>query len=452
MKVSIVIRTKNEERWISSCLRAVYAQEFSDFEVIVVDNMSTDGTLRRLREFPVKVVRQERYLPGLALNAGIRKSKGAFIVCLSGHCIPVARQWLGNLLRNFSDPTVAGVYGRQEPMAFSSDRDKRDLLITFGLDRRVQEKDSFFHNANSMLRRDLWEKVPFDEDVTNIEDRVWAQAMLSAGHRIVYDPEASVYHWHGIHHDGDPSRAAKVTRILEGLTAPPGAADRRHPRIDHLEVVALVPAKGPPTRLAGRPLLEYTIRSAREAKHVKRVVVSTDSKATARLAERLGAEVPFLRDASYSQSFVGLDKVLEMSLEQLERRGIVPDLLVSLEPTYPFRPAGLVDSLVEQVVTKGFDSVVAARREYNSCWAEEEGGIKRLDEGFVPRLYKRPIFVGLKGLGCATYPSTVRSGRLLGDRVGLFEVADPAAALEVREAKDLAAAGPLMERWWRARR
>lgn len=53
---------------------------------------------------------------------------------------------------------VAGVYGRQEPMSFSSDLDKRDLLITFGLDRRVQMKDSFFHNANSMIRREIYRK------------------------------------------------------------------------------------------------------------------------------------------------------------------------------------------------------------------------------------------------------------------------------------------------------
>ena len=70
---------------------------------------------------------------------------------------------------------VAGVYGRQQPMSFSSDNDKRDLVTVFGLDKKTQKKDPFFHNANSMFRRDIWNEIPFDEEVTNIEDRVWGK-------------------------------------------------------------------------------------------------------------------------------------------------------------------------------------------------------------------------------------------------------------------------------------
>jgi len=56
-------------------------------------------------------------------------------------------------------------------------------MTVFGLDRRVQVKDSFFHNANSAFRREVWEKIPFDEQVTNIEDRVWAKKILSLGYK-----------------------------------------------------------------------------------------------------------------------------------------------------------------------------------------------------------------------------------------------------------------------------
>src|SRR3972149_4181520 len=91
---------------------------------------------------------------------------------------------------------VAIQYGGKDGLAFTQDADKRDLSIIFGLDRRVQRKDSFFHNANSMIRKSLWEEVPFDETVTNIEDRIWAEKMLQRGYRIVYEPEASGYHFH----------------------------------------------------------------------------------------------------------------------------------------------------------------------------------------------------------------------------------------------------------------
>ena len=44
--VSIVIRTKNEEKWIESCLKSVFNQNYKNFEVILVDNKSTDNTVK----------------------------------------------------------------------------------------------------------------------------------------------------------------------------------------------------------------------------------------------------------------------------------------------------------------------------------------------------------------------------------------------------------------------
>jgi glycosyltransferase involved in cell wall biosynthesis len=168
---SIIIRSHNEERWIASCLRSVFSQDFTDFEVILVDNGSDDSTVRRAKEFPIKeVVEVVDYRPGKALNLGIRASSGQYLIFLSAHCIPVNKQWLGNLIAGFLDQTIAGVYGRQQPMSFSSPEDRRDLIIAFGLDRRIQEKDPFFHNANSAIRRDIWEQIAFDEAISNIED------------------------------------------------------------------------------------------------------------------------------------------------------------------------------------------------------------------------------------------------------------------------------------------
>ena len=178
--VSIIIRTKNEERWISSCLRAVYSQTYKNVEVIVVDNNSTDQTIKKAKQFPVKVVTIDDFLPGKAINDGIRASTGDVLVCLSGHCVPVNNNWLQELITDLEDETVAGVYGRQEPLSYSSNFDKRDLIIVFGLDKKVQIKDSFFHNANSAFRRAVWEKFPFDEEITNIEDRLWGGQVIAA--------------------------------------------------------------------------------------------------------------------------------------------------------------------------------------------------------------------------------------------------------------------------------
>lgn len=76
--ISIIIRTKNEERWITSYSQAVFDQEEKDIEVIVVDNHSTDKTVEKAKRFPVKVLDVDDYLPGKALNVGFKEARGEF--------------------------------------------------------------------------------------------------------------------------------------------------------------------------------------------------------------------------------------------------------------------------------------------------------------------------------------------------------------------------------------
>jgi len=250
---SIIIRTKNEERWINACLQSVFSQDYGPLEVIIVDNNSTDKTLEKAKTYNVKVVNVKKYLPGKALNRGVKASSGEYIVCLSGHCIPKNTKWLSNLIKNFeSHKKAAAVYGRQEPMSFSSEYDKRDLMITFGLDKKIQKKDAFFHNANSVIRRDVWKEFPFDEKVTNIEDRVWAQKVLKNNFEIIYEPIASVYHYHGIHHDRNPERCLKVTRIMENLQKSKKSFQRSVYKIQDLKCAVMIPVKGRVPMLGGK--------------------------------------------------------------------------------------------------------------------------------------------------------------------------------------------------------
>jgi glycosyltransferase involved in cell wall biosynthesis len=215
--ISVVIRTRDEERWIGRCLRAVLAQDCEDFEVIVVDNESADNTLRIAKGFDCRVltISQAEFSHGRSINLGVAAAKGDVVAILSGHCVPVNDTWLRRLAISCAVSDVAGVYGRQEPLPDTNDFDKRDLYTTFGTERRVQSRDYFFHNANSMIRRDVWESVPFNEELNGVEDRDWAKRVLELGHKVVYEPAASVYHFHGINHGRDAARAARVVRVIE---------------------------------------------------------------------------------------------------------------------------------------------------------------------------------------------------------------------------------------------
>ena len=215
--ISVVVRTKNEGPWIRRCLSALREQDYHDFEVVVVDNESQDDTVPVLKSYDCRVlsISTQNFTHGRSLNLGIAAARGELVAILSGHCIPRDDKWLRRLAIAFTHQDVASVYGRQEPLPDTRDLDKRDLWTTFGLERRVQCQDYFFHNANSMIRREIWEKVPFDEELSGVEDRDWAKRVLEFGYKIVYEPMACVYHYHGINHGRDEARAARVVRVIE---------------------------------------------------------------------------------------------------------------------------------------------------------------------------------------------------------------------------------------------
>ncbi|MBD1134934.1 glycosyltransferase family 2 protein [Pelagibacterales bacterium SAG-MED47] len=433
-KISIIIRTKNEERWISKCIDAIQTQKFKNFEIIIVDNKSTDKTIKKAKLCGVrKIISIENYLPGLALNTGIRKSSGDFIVCLSAHCIPKNNSWLTELLKNFKDEKVAGVYGRQIPMEFSKDADKRDLFLVFGLDKKIQIKDSFFHNANSMIRKKIWNKINFDNKISNIEDRIWGQEVIKKKYKLIYEPEASVYHYHGIHQDGNLTRLKNVVNIIQ-------SQDKNFSQgnIDpnSLNIVALIPSKGKPKKFKKDNLLLYTLNAAKKSKYIKKIIVSTDNYETKKLSINEGAECPFIRPKKLSSEKINLEEVQKFSLKELEKKKIIPDLIIHLEETFPFRDSGLIDEIIETLLKNGHDTVIAAKEENGWLWKENNKKVfLRLDEGDVPRKYKKKSYIGLHGVCCATYPEYLRKGSLLGENVGLFPIKNNLSSLEIRDVK-----------------
>jgi len=434
IKVSIIIRTKNEEQWISHCLRKVFAQAVKDIEVVIVDNGSTDNTLELVREFPVKVVSLEKYFPGQALNVGIKASSGEYIVSLSAHCIPKHEQWLGNLLKNFEsdEMKVAGVYGRQIPFKYSSDIDKRDLLITFGLDRRIQEKDTFFHNANSMIPRSLWEKIPFDEEVTNIEDRVWAQEVIKLGYKIIYEPEAEVFHCHGIHHTNEEQRYMQTVKIMENLHMDFKGDIPDSFKPGELNVVAFIPIIGEIKMVNGINLLSRTIEQIRSSLYVKDVVVISEEDSVIDFVEEKGVK-NIRRGREYLTKGKGLESSLTYALEQYEEKYQTIDAVLFVNYLFPFRPNNFFSDLIEQYAYTGSDSTIAALKNYRVFWVYGEKGYQSIGEDFKPRDEKKPIYEGLVGLGCVTSSRFIRKGALLGERVELLDIKEKKYSIKLED-------------------
>jgi len=421
--ISIIIRTKNEERWIGRCLRMVFKQTYQDFEVIIVDNDSVDHTVSIASKHPVKIVNISDFKPGAAINHGIRASKGDYIVCLSAHCIPKNDLWLQSLLNNLNRyPEVAGVYGRQLPFLYSSDLDKRDLLITFGLDHRIQYRDHFFHNANSMIRRSVWDTLPFDEDATNIEDRIWGKAVIESGLQLAYEPEASVYHLHGIHQSRDEKRAERIVRIMESLEAcEPAESIPEGFKTESMNILAILPVRGEVSKLAGVNLLQHCLKQISDERINLKVMVVSENQEALALAEASGA-LSLQRPPELLEKEVPLGEVLRYALRMAEESTTYYDAVLYVNYQYPFRPHHYFGKIIGEFCFTGVDSILPTLPDYQPCWVEANGGIVRKDAAFMPRHRQLPTQRGIAGLGLVSSSEFVRKGQLLGDQVALVPI------------------------------
>ena len=110
MKVSIVIPAHNEEESIAHTLQAVCAFDYPDFEVIVVDNASSDKTGDIARTFPVKVVYENRKGLLFARERGRVEATGEIIANIDADCLP-HKKWLSKMVHHFKNNEVAAVSG-----------------------------------------------------------------------------------------------------------------------------------------------------------------------------------------------------------------------------------------------------------------------------------------------------------------------------------------------------
>ena len=110
--------------------------------------------------------------------------------------------------------------------------------------------------------------------------------------------------------------------------------------------------------LAGRPLLDYTARAARESSVLDRIILSTDSDEIAEAGRRSGLEVPFMRPASLAEDDTPMLPVVRHAIDTLSAGGWTPEVIVLLQPTSPLRRPSHVRDAVTMLHETKADSVV----------------------------------------------------------------------------------------------
>ena len=206
--ISIVIPVKDGGDDLRRCLDGIARQRVDDeVEVVVVDSGSSDGsdTLAEGAGARVHRIPPEEFNHGGTRNLGASLAHGEWLVFTSQDAVAESDDWLALLTAPLREPGVAGAYGRQVAQEDAKPPERFFLDFLYGERARVQRaaspadlsmKTTLFSNANSAIRRDVFERFRFVDDINMSEDQEWSQRVLLAGHAIVYEPRAAVRHSH----------------------------------------------------------------------------------------------------------------------------------------------------------------------------------------------------------------------------------------------------------------
>lgn len=220
--VSIIIVNWNGRAWLETCLPALQAQTCQDFEIVVVDNGSTDDSVAWLaRRWPQVRLLAQSHNTGFAAanNAGIQATSAPFVVTLNNDTI-AAPTWLAELTAVAAPPDVgmaaSCLVQWQQPHVLDSAGIEVDQVGMAwqrgwgeGVETAVTSRPVFGPSAAAALyRRAMLEQIGlFDDDYfAYYEDVDLAWRGQQAGWRCMYAPGAVVRHWHSATAEAMPAR------------------------------------------------------------------------------------------------------------------------------------------------------------------------------------------------------------------------------------------------------
>jgi len=201
---SVIIPVRNGGATLGACLDGLFRQtvERTRFEVIVVDDGSTDDTAVLAGRFPVRLVQINGRGAAAARNRGLKESSGDRVLFLDADCVPFP-DWLARMTGPLETGTASGenaclgtvgrfVSGQQNWIA---------RMIQIELDRRYERMDrfretDFVNTATCAFVRKALPDDPFDEEFGKLEDLELSFRLASEGIRMRYVPGAVVEHNH----------------------------------------------------------------------------------------------------------------------------------------------------------------------------------------------------------------------------------------------------------------
>lgn len=430
-RISVVVTAHNYGKYLPQCLDSVFEQNCSDWELVVVNDGSTDDTPAILESYQkkmgdkIKVVTLTGVGLAKACNTGIRASRGEYIVRLDADDYFDESILLVESTILDKDPSIHMVY----PDYYRINK-YGEILDSYRLQKvndEVKLLDRSPLAAGAMYRRTCYDEIGgYNEKLRYQEDYdFWIKFIDKFK---VYNVNLPLMYYR----KHDASMSTNFTARMKARQSVKQEFVHSKNFHEGKNVIVFIPAMGRfrgRERLAlrslnGKPLISYVIKQAMLTDMVKRVVVSTEDPEIAEVALEEGAEVPYLRPVELAKTSVTFTELLRHFIQEMKNYNEdVPDYIVILNYNNPFTEARHITEAINTILLYGTDSVISVTTDLSFHWMPGKDGLSPV--GYKKRLLKEDKDTVYKETG-AIYvlkTSNIYGSDYLGESVGNIEMA-----------------------------
>src|SRR3990167_1885346 len=198
MKLSVIIPTYNEEKVVGECISSLDKQTYSDFETIMVDDGSTDGTLDILKALRgkidnLKILKQKHKGPGAARNLGAKEARGDILVFVDAD-MTFDKNFLKNLVRPIVSGSAKGTFSKYEYVSNWDNIWARCWNLNEGWEEKKRHPKNYPDTQpvfRALLKKEFDRVGGFDPKAGYMDDWTLSKKL---GYEAVSAPGAIFYH------------------------------------------------------------------------------------------------------------------------------------------------------------------------------------------------------------------------------------------------------------------
>lgn len=422
--VTIYITNHNYGKFIIQSIESVLNQSYREFELIIIDDGSTDNSIRIIDQYnnnkKIQIIKQKRKGLNATNNVALKNSKGKYIIRLDAD---------DYLLENAIESMVDIIDSNDDLALVFPDYhivDDEDSIIRtvrrHNFDKDVTLFDQPAHGACTMLRKSILIDIEgYDEEFDRQDG---------------YDLWLKIFHYYGVKNINKPlfcyrQHSNNLTRNEFDLYRTRAKIKAKHVsnnQYESLDILTIIPVRGPLIdtssnplkKLGGKPLINWSIDSALTSKYTKNIIVSTpDLDIHNYIEETYNDKITLVkRNPDLARINVSIEDTVEESLSYITKNRPLPDAILILYIDYPFKRPWQIDETIHTMQIFNTDVVDGIRLDDRFYYQHDGGGLKPFIKDGGLHLERDQLYRRVGGIHLINTDFFIQHKKMIAGKIG----------------------------------